>query len=72
MLTKAVPTISTDGIYTSNINPEKYDRGLGNWNRTQDFTANYVWNLPKVSTALGGPGSGTCNCASRPSTCSRY
>jgi hypothetical protein len=56
MLSKAVTTISTDGIYTSNISPEKYDRGLGNWNRTHYFTANYVWNLPKVSTVLGGGG----------------
>jgi hypothetical protein len=54
MLSKAVTTISTDGSFTSNSNPEKYDRGLGNWNRTHDFTANYVWNLPTVSTALGG------------------
>jgi len=56
MLSKAVTTISTDGIYTSNLDPEQYDRGLGNWNRTHYFTANYVWNLPKASTHLGSGG----------------
>jgi len=48
MYSRAITTVSTDGIYTSNIDPEKYDRGLANWNRTHYFTANYVWNLPKV------------------------
>ena len=53
MLSRAVTTISTDGIYTSNIDPNKYDWGLANWNRTHYFTANYVWNLPRGSRLLG-------------------
>jgi len=28
MYSRAITTVSTDGIYTSNIDPEKYDRGL--------------------------------------------
>ncbi len=55
-LSKAVTTISTDGIYTSNIDPERYDKGLGNWNRTHYLAFNYSWNLPKGSKLLGRSG----------------
>ena len=58
MLSKAETTISTDGIFTSNIDPSRYDYGLANWNRTHYFSANYIWNLPKASPHLGSSGFG--------------
>src|SRR4029079_8151756 len=53
-LSKAITTVSDDGTFTSNLDPEAYDRGLATFDRTHYFVANYVWNLPKGGKLLGG------------------
>jgi hypothetical protein len=53
-LSKAVTTISDDGTFTSNLDPEAFDRGLAAFDRTHYFVANYVWNLPPGARWLGG------------------
>jgi Carboxypeptidase regulatory-like domain/TonB-dependent Receptor Plug Domain len=53
-LSRAITTISDDGTFTSNTDPEAFDRGPAAFDRTHYFVANYVWNVPKGSGLLGG------------------
>ena len=50
-LSRAITTVSDDGTFTSNIDPEAFDRGLATFDRTHYFVANYVWNVPKRQQA---------------------
>ena len=53
-LSRATTTVSDDGTFTSNLDPEAYDRGLATFDRTHYFVANYVWNVPGGAKLLGG------------------
>ena len=53
-LSRAITTVSDDGTFTSNVDPEKFDRGLATFDRTHYLVANYVWNVPGGSKLLGG------------------
>jgi hypothetical protein len=53
-LSRATTTVSDDGTFTSNYDPEAFDRGLATFDRTHYFVANYVWNVPGGSKLLGG------------------
>src|SRR6185503_18182361 len=53
-LSRAITTVSDDGTFTSNTDPERFDRGLAAFDRTHYFVANYVWNVPNGSGLLGG------------------
>ncbi len=50
---RAVGTVSDDGTFTNLVNT-KNDYALLNFDRTNYFVANYVWDLPKGSKPLGG------------------
>jgi hypothetical protein len=53
-LSRATTTVSDDGTFTNNLDPEAYDRGPAAFDRTHYLVANYVWNLPPGGHMLGG------------------
>jgi hypothetical protein len=53
-LSRAITTVSDDGTFTNNVDPEAYDRGLAAFDRTHYLVANYVWNVPPGGRLLGG------------------
>jgi len=53
-LSRAITTVSDDGTFTNNLDPESFDRGLAAFDRTHYFVANYVWNVPAGGKLLGG------------------
>ena len=53
-LSRAITTVSDDGTFTNNLDPQAYDRGPAAFDRTHYLVANYVWNLPPGGHLLGG------------------
>src|SRR5262249_48668669 len=53
-LSRATTTVSDDGTFTNNFDPEAFDKGLAAFHRTPYFVANYVWTVPAGATRLGG------------------
>jgi hypothetical protein len=52
-LSRATTTVSDDGTFTNNGNPEAFDSGLATFDRTHYLVLNYVWNLPPGGKLLG-------------------
>jgi outer membrane receptor protein involved in Fe transport len=52
-LSRATTTVSDDGTFTNNANPEAFDSGLATFDRTHYLVVNYVWNLPAGGKLLG-------------------
>jgi len=53
-LSKATTTVSDDGTFTSNKDPERFDRGPATFDRRHYLTVNYVWNVPPGGHLMGG------------------
>jgi Carboxypeptidase regulatory-like domain/TonB-dependent Receptor Plug Domain len=47
-------TVSDDGTFTNLQNPQTFDYGLANFDRTHYFVGTFVWDLPKASGLVGG------------------
>ena len=52
-LSRATTTVSDDGTFTNNGNPEAFDSGLATFDRTHYLVVNYIWNLPAGGKLLG-------------------
>ena len=52
-LSRATTTVSDDGTFTNNANPEAFDSGLATFDRTHYLVVNYVWNVPPAGKLLG-------------------